>query len=118
MNSISVAAAQINGVFKSVEDACKRENIDINYAFVIQLRDILRYEQQNIQEKLPSLLKKVNSRVKIPSKISDLIRKIENKFDKANTEELKEKVFKRSSIVVRRFNRHRNSLFKIQNFFK
>ncbi|VDI58717.1 Hypothetical predicted protein [Mytilus galloprovincialis] len=94
MNSISVAAAQINGVFKSVEDACKRENIDINYAFVIQLRDILRYEQQNIQEKLPSLLKKVNSRVKIPSKISDLIRKIENKFDKANTEELKEKVLR------------------------
>ncbi|VDI57960.1 Hypothetical predicted protein [Mytilus galloprovincialis] len=94
MNSISVAAAQINGVFKSVEDACKRENIDINYAFVIQLRDILRYEQQNIQEKLPGLLKKVNSRVKIPSKISDLIRKIENKFDKANTEELKEKVLR------------------------
>ncbi|CAC5385450.1 unnamed protein product [Mytilus coruscus] len=94
MNSISVAAVQINGVFKSLEDACKRENIDINYAFVIQLRDILRYEQQNIQEKLPGLLKKVNSRVKIPSKISDLIRKIENKFDKANTEELKEKVLR------------------------
>jgi hypothetical protein len=37
-----------------------------------------------MQECLPDILKKFNPRVKIPKKISDLIRKIEQKFEKAN----------------------------------
>ena len=75
---------------------------------------MLRLEQLNIQENLPQLLKNVNSQVKIPAKISDLIRKIENKFDKANTEELKEIL----PLCERGRDSNRKSLFKTWNFFK
>jgi len=62
----------------------------------MQLRELLQYERNSVQECLPDLLKKFNPRVEIPKKISDLVRKIEKKFEKANSSELKECVLRES----------------------
>jgi septation ring formation regulator EzrA len=61
----------------------------------MQLRELLQYERNSVQDCLPDILKKFNPRVKIPKKISDLVRKIEQKFEKANSE-LKECVLRES----------------------
>jgi len=68
----------------------------------MQLSELLQYERNSVQECLPDLLKKFNPRVEIPKKISDLVRKIEKKFEKANSSELKECVYVNRCLKLRK----------------